>query len=182
VGRGARLVALIALLLLAPACGGGGGGGGGPTDPSPPQPAITLTPTGGSTNLALAQSARSTTTTLVVEVRAVNVSGLYGVAFDLDYPAGVLRYQALRAGSFLQTGGAQVSTQVFESTTGHLVVGVSRLGNVTGATGTGVLLELELTASQAGTGSFSFTNNSAFNAAGSPLNLSWGGGTVAVVR
>lgn len=193
-GRGARLLRLSGLrclavtaaaTLVAAACGGGGGGGGGggtPTDPTP-LPGITLTasPPAGA-GIALGTSTRSTSSLLVLEVRASQVTGLYGVAFDLQYPAALLDYQSFRQGSFLTAGGAVVSTQVSESAPGNLVVGVSRLGNVGGTSGSGVLLEIELLAAGSGNGGLSFSRNAAFRDDGSELQLTWVGGSVAVVR
>jgi hypothetical protein len=127
----------------------------------------------------VARGARSTADLLVLEVRATQVTGLYGAAFDLQYPAGLLDYQTRVLGPFL---GASASLQVVESAPGNLVVGVSRLGNVPGVDGSGVLLELELAAGSAGTGNLAFTRNAALAADGSELTVGWGSGTVTVVR
>jgi hypothetical protein len=172
---------LAALLLLA--CGGGGGGGGGGGTPMEPVPAITLTasPPAGA-GIGLARSARSTASLLVLEVRASAVTGLYGVAFDLSYPAAALDFTAFRPGEFLTAGGAAVSTQVFESAPGNLVVGITRVGNVAGAAGDGVLVELELQSVASGSGSLAFRENAAFRADGSPMTLAWAGGSVSVIR
>jgi hypothetical protein len=180
VARGARFLALIALPLLLACGGGGGGGGGGPTQPPPPSITFTASSTG--PGIVLAQGAATSASTLVLEVRASQVSGLYGIAFDLDYPSAVLHYATARAGTFLTQGGAQISTQVAETAPGHLVVGVSRIGPVAGATGSGVVLELDFTATAAGSGGFTFSKNSAYRADGSVVSLTWGAGTVAVVR
>jgi hypothetical protein len=146
-------------------------------------PSITLTasaPTGA--GIALARAERSTASLLVLEVRSSQVTGLYGVAFDLTYPSAVLDYTAFRPGDFLAAGGAAVSIQVFESAPGNLVVGVTRVGDVAGADGSGVLLELELQAVASGSGSLAFRENTAFRADGTPLTVSWAGGSVAVIR
>jgi hypothetical protein len=159
--------------------GGGGGGGGGPTQPSP---GITLTPASASPPaIVLATGAASTATTLVLEVRANQVTSLYGVAFDLQYPTAQLDFTAFRAGSFLGTG-LQLSTQVFESSPGNLVVGLSKLGLVQGASGSGVLIELEFAAVANGTGNVGFSRNAAFAPDGATVPMSWAGGSVTVVR
>jgi hypothetical protein len=179
VARGARFLALIALPLLL-ACGGGGGGGSSPTQP---QAEIVFTPTSTGPGIVLAQGGTTTASNLVLEVRAAQVSGLYGVAFDLDYPSNVLHFSGYHAGSFLAANGVQVSTQVAETTPGHLVVGVSRLGSTTsGVDGSGVLLELDLAATAAGTGNFAFTRNGAYHSDGSGISLAWAAGSVAVTR
>ena len=181
VGRGALGLVLVAALATLPGCGGGGGGGS-PIEPPPPTatppPGISVaitTPSGAA--ITLARAPRSTASLLVLEVRAVGVTGLYGAAFDLRYPDALLDYQARAAGSFLGEGA---SIQVFESAPGNLVVGASRLGNVPGVDGSGVLLEIELARQAAGTGNLSFTGNAAFAADGTLLAVGWGSGTVTV--
>jgi len=178
--RGAGLLALTAALLLA-ACGGGGGGGGG-GGPTQPQPSITFAPSGSATGIVLASGAATTTTTLVLEVDAVQVTGLFGVAFDLDYPTSVLRFAGFKPGTFLANGGAQLTTQVVETAPGHLVVGVSRLGNVSGVDGGGTILELDFTATAAGSGNLAFSKNNAYRNDATPLTLGWGAGSVTVVQ
>ena len=189
-GRGARLavsrpalgLALAAVLAVLPACGGGGGG----SPSEPPQPTPTATPAPGITvavttpqgaAITLARGARSTANLLVLEVRAESVAGLYGAAFDLQYPGMLLDYQARVPGPFL---GADASVQVFESAPGTLVVGVSRLGNVAGVDGSGVLVELELTPLAPGSGPLAFARNAALGADGLEIQMGWGSGTVSV--
>lgn len=206
-GSGRRrpgLLGLAALALawaaLAYACSGGGGGS--PSEPSPsptvtattsPVPTATPTPTPGGgpgitfiaastgPGLVLAQGAATTASSLTVELRAAQVTGLYGAAFDLDYPTAALSFTSASVGTFLGTSG-QVSMQVAEPTPGHLVVGVTRLGQVAGVDGSGVVLQLVFTPVAAGSGPFTFSRNAAFASTGSPMNVSWGAGTVTVVR
>lgn len=165
------------MLLLLAACGGGGGS---PTEPTPtptPQPSLVFTPTGsGGTGISLAASAASTTSTLFLEVRASSVTDLYGLAFDLSFPANVLQYVRHTQGPFLAGGTLQVAPA-----SGNLVVGLSNLGPVPGSNGSGVLMTFELRAVGAGQGSFSYARNLAVNSAGQTLNgLAWGAGTVRV--
>ena len=198
--RGPRFLIALALLTApaAVACGGGGGGGGSPTEPSPsptltpsptatptptpaPGPGITFTAASTGPGIVLAQGAGTSASSLTVEVRAAQVTGLYALAFDLDYPAAAVRFQSAAAGPFLGTSG-QVSTQVAESTPGHLVVGVTRLGDLAGVDGSGVVLSLVFTPVANGSGAFTFSRNTAFRAEGTTLNLAWAGGTVTVAR
>jgi hypothetical protein len=172
---------LLALVLVLAACGGGGGGGGGPTQPTPTpppaQPSLVFTPQGGAgSGVSLTAGAGSTATTLILEVRANSVNDLYGVAFDISYPANLVQYVRATQGSLLAGGTLQVAPA-----TGTLVVGLSNLGPVPGASGSGVLMTLEFRATGAGQGSFSFSRNVAVNSAGQAINgLSWGTGTVQV--
>jgi hypothetical protein len=185
--RGALAVPA-ALALLALACGGGGGGGG-PTAPTPtptptptPSPSIVFTAQGtpGVNAIFLASGAATTATTLVLEVRANQVTDLYGVAFDLSYPSALLQFSRATAGPLLGSSG---SVQAVVSTPGTLVVGGSHLGAVAGATGSGIVLSLEFTATAAGQGSFAFARNSAFASTGQTLSgTSWLAGSVQVTR
>jgi len=185
--RKGALAVLAALALLALACGGGGGGGG-PTAPTP-TPTPTPTPasivftgqgTPGVNAIFLASGAATTATTLVLEVRANQVTDLYGVAFDLSYPSALLQFSRATAGPLLGSSG---SVQAVVSTPGTLVVGGSHLGAVPGATGSGVVLTLEFTATAAGQGSFTYARNSAFASTGQTLSgTSWLAGSVQVTR
>jgi cohesin domain-containing protein len=176
--------ALILLALLAVACGGGGGGGG-PTEPTPsptPTPAIVFTPSGspGTGAVFLSGGAATTATNLVLEVRASQVTDLYGVAFDLTYPSAQLQFVRATAGPLL---GANGSVQAAVSTPGTLVVGATHLGAVPGATGSGVVLTLEFSAIGSGQGSFAYARNSAFASTGQTLSgISWLAGSVQVTR
>ncbi|HEX4964349.1 MAG TPA: cohesin domain-containing protein [Thermoanaerobaculia bacterium] len=179
-----RRALLAALALLALACGGGGGGGPtAPTTPTPPPPGIAFTATGspGANAIFLANNELTTATTLVLEVRASQVTDLYGVAFDLSYPSAILQFSRATPGAFL--GGGNGSVQAVVSTPGTLVVGGSHLGAVPGATGSGVVMTLEFTATAAGQGNFTYARNSAFNSTGQTLSgVSWLGGSVVVTR
>jgi hypothetical protein len=179
----AVLLGLLALALAA--CGGGGGGGGGPTAPTPPPPppppGIVFTAAGsaGANSLFLASGAGTTANTLILELRASQVSDLYGVAFDLSYPGAQLQFTRVTAGPLLANGSAQAVT----AAPGTLVVGGTHLGAVAGASGSGVVLTLEFTALAAGGGSFVFSRNSALDSDGDIIpNVSWLAGSVQVTR
>ncbi len=176
---------LLALVLVVAACSGGGGGGGSPVEPTPTppmsQPSLVFTPVGGAdSGISLAAGAGSTASTLILEVRANSVNDLYGVAFDLAYPANLVQYVRSTQGPLLAGGTLQVAPSG-GGTSGTLVVGLSNLGPVPGANGSGVLMTLEFRALGAGQGSFSFSRNVAVNSSGQSINgLSWGAGTVRV--
>jgi len=177
----ASLVAVaLATLPLVSCGGGGGGGGGGMTPPTMPQTGVMFT-AGSATAPAirLTRGAGSSGTVLEVEVRSDSVNDLYGVAFDLTFPSSVLRYDGYSEGSQLSSGGTQTSLQVAQAGSGQLVIGHSRLGDVAGSSGSGVLLTLRFTAISSGSGSLSFAANQAFDSAGDALgDVSWAGGTV----
>lgn len=170
---------------IAVACGGGGGGGGGPTEPTPPPPppppppgfVFTAQGTPGANTLFLASGAATTATTLILELRASQVTDLYGVAFDLTYPSTQLQFVRVTPGPLLANGAAQAAA----AGTGTLIVGGTRLGNVSGATGSGVVLTLEFTALAAGTGSFAYARNSALDSDGDAVSgVAWLAGSVQV--
>jgi hypothetical protein len=88
----------------------------------------------------------------------------------------VLQYVRATQGALLAGGTLQVAQSA-----GTLVVGLSNLGPVPGATGSGVLMTFEFRAVGAGQGSLTFSRNVAVDSAGQSLNgLSWGTGTVRV--
>ena len=173
-------ILLLGLALLLTACGGGGGGST-PSEPPPPVAGIVLTPqaTPGVNSLYLASGAGTTATTLSLELRANQVTDLYGVAFDLTYPATQLQFVRATAGPLLNNG----SVQAVASTPGTLIVGGTHLGPTPGATGSGVVLTLEFSAVAAGSGSFAFARNSALNSTGATITgLTWIAGSVTVTK
>ncbi len=177
----AALTLLLALLLTA--CGGSGGGGGGTTTEPPPPPvagiAFTAQAPPGANSLYLASGAATTASTLVLELRANQVTDLYGVAFDLTYPATQLQYVRVTAGPLLANGAVQAAV----SSPGTLILGGTHLGTTAGASGSGVVLTIELSAVAAGQGSFAFSRNSALNSTGAAISgVTWLGGSVTVTK
>jgi hypothetical protein len=181
----ASLILSLLLALACGACGGGGGGGGSPTEPTPTptptptQPSLVFTPQSpGPSGVSLAAGAASNATTLILEVRANSVSDLYGVAFDLTYPANLLQHVRSTQGPMLAGGTFQGSV-----TSGRLVIGLSNLGPVPGASGSGVLMTFEFRAIGAGEGDFTFSRNQAVDSQGRAIaGLTWSAGTVRVTK
>lgn len=175
----APLAALVLAASLA-ACGGGGGGGT-PVEPPPATPMIVFTPdtAPGTGSVSLAAAGTSTATTLLLEVRATQVTDFYGAAFDLAFPGAQLTFVGATPGPALTQGTVQASV----SSPGNLVVGVSSLGQVPGLTGSGVLAVLRFDAVAAGEGRFAYSRNQAFRSNGQPAaNVTWISGGVRVVR
>lgn len=118
---------------------------------------------------------------LTVELMANSVDDLYGIAFDLSFPSDILELDSSSEGDFLDDGGTtQTTFQIAEPADGQLIVGLSRLGNVVGADGSGVLLLLNFRSVASGSGSFVFSTNVGFDSLGQELNLSWAAGSVTV--
>jgi hypothetical protein len=176
------LFTVLLLTLLLGACGGSGGGGG-TTTTEPPPPAIGFTFTAQSAppvnSLYLAIGGTTTPTTLVLELRANQVTDLYGVAYDLTYPATQLQFSRVTAGPLLGNGAVQAAM----STPGTLIIGGTHLGATPGASGSGVVMTIELTALASGSGSFAFARNSALSSTGTAIpGLTWLAGSVTVVK
>src|SRR5262249_18365049 len=111
--------------------------------------------------------------------RATGIQDLYGVGFDLQVPGTVLQYDtSSNAGSIFPGGVFQVS-----HATSDLVVGASLLGGVRGVQGDGLILTLEFSPLASGSGTFTFSRNTAFDSTGKAISgVSWTAGSVQVVR
>jgi hypothetical protein len=137
----------------------------------------------GEMTIHLTKADGTPTEVLRLEVRASQFAGLYGVGFDLNYPTDLLNY---RGGSqteagFLSGDGSRTEILARQPTDGTVIVGLSRLGDVGGVEGSGLLLTLDFTAVNNGSGSFSFSANTAFDGDGDRLDDAvWQAGTVEV--
>jgi len=181
-------LALAGLFALG-ACGGGGGGGGGalpPTQPPIPPSGATFTPSGaaGANSISLAAGPGSGATVFVLDVEATDVTDLYGVSFELEFPSTLMRFRPNRTetGSFLR-GDDRVDTELIieEVPAGNLVIGYSRLGSVSGVSGSGLLLSLEFALLGNGSGSLDLKNTDVIDPFGeTQTGVSWVGGSIIV--
>jgi hypothetical protein len=127
----------------------------------------------------LAVGTGTTASTLILELRANQVTDLYGVAYDLAYPATQLQFTRVTAGPLLGNGAVQAAAS---SSPGTLIIGGTHLGATAGASGSGVVMTIEFTALTSGQGSFAFARNSALSSTGATIpGLTWLGGSVTVV-
>jgi hypothetical protein len=168
--RTVGIFAASAVVVLMVACGGGGSNPS-PTAPPPPPPppapteGIFFTADGipaGSTIYLEGQDTEDTTSSFVIEVRANDVEDLYGVSFDLQYPSDLLTWRRgkFEEGTFLSTGGAETEILIDRRPAGNLVVGITRVGDAEGVSGSGLLLSLEfVNEAIVGAGVFSFSDN-----------------------
>ena len=115
-----------------------------------------------------------------MDVLATDVAGVYGLAFDLVFPVGLLDFTGSAEGDFLGADGAQTSVQVSDTGSGRLLVGATRLANVGAMSGSGVVLTLVFQAKAIGSGNVTFEANEAVGGVGEPVSLNWSGGTVRV--
>lgn len=112
-------------------------------------------------------------TMLEVEIYATAVEDLYGLSFELLFPANLLRYEVSDDGVF-------PSLETHETAPGQLLVGATHLGAVAGLNGSGRVTVVRFTAVANGSGSFDFSAEEAFDSFGDQTTLNWVGGTVEV--
>ncbi len=171
-----------AFLLLLTIGAVGCGGGGSPTEPPPPPPAvISFQSSGGqgSQSLFLALAEGATADTVVLNLQSAGVSGLYGIAFDLLFPSNLLVLASIEQGDFLD--GEATSFEADTSEIGKATVGLTRLGDVAGQDGDGVLLRLTFSRVGSGSGPITFDRNEAFGEQGvDRFEITWSGGSVIV--
>jgi hypothetical protein len=131
----------------------------------------------------LAAGSSGSANLFVLEVRASQVTDLYGVSFDLAYPDDLLTWveSGTTAGSFLTTGGTNTELLVTEQPAGNLIIGHSRLGDTAGSDGSGVLLTLQFNRAASGSGRFDLDNHDAVSSLGDvQTGVTWIGGSVDV--
>lgn len=181
---GAMLIA--GLVWFGTGCGGSGGGGGGPTQPPPPTvppSGVTFTPdrAPNGNSVFLDAGAGGSATVFVLDVEAQTVTDLYGVSFVLNYPNSLLSFRKGSAteGPFLD--GSRTELIVKQRSPGELTVGLSRINEVPGESGSGLLLSLEFTTRSSGSGSMRLTDEAAIDSVGQQqLDVNFIGGTVDV--
>ena len=135
-----------------------------------------------SNSLAWRSSSQSTPDNLQVDLVATQVRDLYGVSFDLVFPSNFVRYEEIvEHPSFAGDAGTQTSLLASQASGGVVVVGLSRIGESPGFSGTGVLMTASFTPLTPGLGALAFENQLASDSAGIPQDLiAWFGGTVRV--
>ena len=135
---------------------------------------------GGANSLYLLQ-VDATATTLTLSLESDTVDGLYAIAFDLAFPSDLLDFVSITEGSFLSGDHEQTTFQFSVSADGILVVGLSLLGPLPGAVGSGSLLTIDFSRADSGSGAFFFPSSQAFGSGGEERNdITWAGGTVQV--
>ena len=148
-------------------------GGGSPTAPVSPVPrGVSFSPaTPSAAAIALRGSASGPT--LEIEVYAVGVDDLYGLSFELGFPAALLRYESHGRGVF-------PSVEARETAAGQLLVGATHLGQAAGLSGGGAIVVVRFTAIANGNGRLDFSGEEALDSFGDRLALNWHGGTVSI--
>ncbi len=164
------------------ACGGGGGGGptqppGPPPPPPPPPPPETgvfFEPDGAPADATIYLAAEDVTPLagpFLLRVEVEEIEDLYGLSFDLRFPSDLVRWEegGTVEGDFLsESGDVETSLLVDRDTAGNLIVGLTRLGDVGGASGSGTLVTLEFAVRNVeDRGRFRFRAEDAYNPDGS---------------
>jgi hypothetical protein len=136
----------------------------------------------GANSIYLAQGSSSVANRFKLDVKASQVTDLYGVSFNLEYPDARLRFLpgSTSEGTFLSSNGS-TDLIVEEDSPGLIVVGLSLLGDVEGRDGSGTLLSLEFETLGAGSGPIQMKQHDAVNSTGDVMDqVDWIGGTVNV--
>ncbi len=180
--RTAALLLCAALSVAAIACGGGSSPVAPGPPPPPPAPRVIFLADGSNPGLdAISlQAGTATAERFTLLLQADGVTDLYGYGIDIVFDPALVAFETATAGSYFDESGVSVTTQVVEGPPGTLVVGQSRVGDVSGVSGTGVMLSIDFLAVAPGTGIVSLENGGAFDATGGAASIDFYGGTVTV--
>lgn len=119
--------------------------------------------------------------TVTVGVYAQDLADAYGLSFTLVWNPLLFQYMSAAEGSFLSTGGTATTflTSLENGQQGRLVVGISRLGQVAGATGSGLVCTVTFQAVGTGETGLSYEQAFVLDSLGNALGISnWYGGTL----
>jgi hypothetical protein len=186
-GRAALMRLIIVLLLPLVLLGHSGcSNSSSPTDPPPPPPAnpeITFTPANGNpgANTVSLQLNATSGNRLDLDIRLTSVTNVSSMAFDLTFNPNSLSYVMFSEGTFFNQDGEAVSVLVDENPAGRLIVGVARLGDVGGVSGTGVALTLTFNGVSNGGSSMGFENSTLLDPDLNAVDgVQWFGGSATV--
>lgn len=124
--------------------------------------------------------------TISIQVDIASVTDLYAVSFDLSYDPVVLNYTGTIEGGFMNQDAQNTSMQaaLLNGTAGQLVVGISRIGNIAGVSGSGTLVTISFQV----IGDYCSSDSIAFGNAylegpvqDSVITATWNGTTVDVI-
>ena len=118
----------------------------------------------------------------VLAVETQSVTDLYGVSFVLEYPTDLLSFRkgSANEGAFLN-GSFDTELLVRQRSSGELTVGISRIGEEPGATGSGLLLTLEFDTRNSGTGTLTLSEEAAVDSFGQQqVDVTFIGGSIQI--
>jgi hypothetical protein len=146
-GRLPRWCAIVAFLVLAGAC-----------DDADEVVAPDDPPAGPAVVRAVLPETVQVGDSLLVEVRIEDAVNVGSVPFHLRYPEDLVQFlPPATEGAFLGNDGTETIFLAADVGDGEIVVGASRLGGHSGASGSGILATFTFRASAAGTAPFAFT-------------------------
>ena len=157
-----------------------------PTEPPPPpadDPEITFTPANGNpgSNTVSLQLNATNANRLDLDIRLTSVDNVSSMACDLTFNPSVLSYVTFTDGTFFSSDGEPVSILVDENPAGRLIIGVARLGDVGGVSGTGVALTLTFNGAGNGNSTLGFENSSLLDPDLNAVDgVQWFGGSASV--
>jgi len=98
----------------------------------------------------------STGTVFDVDVEVANSSDVYGANLNIEYPSSLLEVLSVSTGSFLGSNVVCLSKDF--SSSGYLNTGLTKLGNVSGSSGSGTLAKISFRAKTSGITTLAFKN------------------------
>ncbi len=124
---------------------------------------------------------------LRIDVRANEITDLYGVSLALQFPEKLLRFPKSRSsafveGPFLSANGAEETILLVRLVENEIIVGLSRKGESAGMSGSGLLVSLEFRGLEvSGKRALRFRRTAAFDAEGQEIeNTTWLAGKVVI--
>ena len=174
---------LTAVLFVSTGCGGGDGGGGATAAPCLSFVGNQAPATG---RVVTRLAAGGSCAARAVEIVVTDVADVFGAQFTLTFDATKVSYAgATSSGSFLTSGGAQVSVQEDSTGSGTVSVGISRIGVSSGVnvSGSQVLIRLTFAPLAVGTSSLALSNAILFGSQTPPQpkpGLTWSGGSFTI--
>lgn len=165
-----HLLSILTILIIS-ACGGGGGSTG-------PSSTVTFSGSSSGDNVYMDRNSfLSHGSVLAVDVKVNNVSNVYGAAFVVDFDSSGMTYDSYAKGDFLGTVEPYVAQE--SGSSNKLVVGISKQGTATGATGSGTLITLKFNVTSGG--NLAFSNPALKDPSSLTISgITWSGGTVTV--
>ncbi len=158
------------------------------TIPQPAAPAVAPTPSPTTTSgVGLAQviitppgtTFRVGAGPYTVPIAISNVSRISTLSITVTFDPAVIRIRTVQEGSFMRSGGVNVTFAQQQSTPGRLDITIARTSDATGASGTGLLAALLVDAIAPGTLTFTMSG-AATGPGGTPMGLQFRPVTVSV--
>lgn len=174
------VLATTATALLIPSCGGNSPTAPTPQPPPPPRVTFVADASNPGVDAISLGLGSSTVDRFTLTLRAESVTDLYGYGVDVLFDPTIVTFESAAAGTFFDETGITVTTQAVEGPTGTLVVGQSRVGDVLGVSGSGLMLTMEFVTVTAGTTVIQLRNAAAFDSTGAPSNTDFFGGRITV--